>query len=51
MIAVAALFRIIPHPPNFSPVAGDLFYSASLFLGLALLERRFPLIAEIPATA
>ncbi len=44
---LAAYVAAIPFFRN--TVAGDLFYTAILFAGFALLERAFPLLRELPA--
>lgn len=42
MILVAAAFRIIPHPPNFSPVAG-----IALFGGACITDRRIAFLIPL----
>lgn len=46
MIAVVALTRLLPHPPNFTPVE-----SMALFAGACLLDRRLALLAPLLAMA
>lgn len=43
-ILVAALSRLLPHPPNFSPVV-----AMALFGGAVLMDRRLALIAPLAA--
>ncbi|MCE9501087.1 MAG: hypothetical protein K8R21_11415, partial [Leptospira sp.] len=46
MIFIAALSRLIPHPPNFSPI-----FAVSLFAGATILSRKesifIPLVAML----
>lgn len=44
MIAVAALARLLPHPPNFTPVG-----AMALFGGACLAERRLALLVPFAA--
>jgi hypothetical protein len=44
MIAVAALARLIPHPPNFTPVG-----AMALFGGACLANRRLALLVPLAA--
>lgn len=44
MIAVVALTRLLPHPPNFTPVE-----SMALFAGACLLDRRLALLVPLLA--
>ena len=46
MIAVVALTRLLPHPPNFTPVE-----SMALFAGACLLDRRLALLVPLLAMA
>ena len=44
LVVLAALTRLVPHPPNVTPIAalalfGDAFFAAVLFGGFAILER------------
>ena len=43
-VLVAALSRLLPHPPNFSPVV-----AMALFSGAVLMDRRLALIAPLAA--
>lgn len=43
-ILIAALSRLLPHPPNFSPVM-----AMALFSGAVLMDRRLALIAPLAA--
>jgi hypothetical protein len=44
LVLVAALSRLVPHPPNFTPIE-----SIALFAGAYLLDRRLALIVPIAA--
>lgn len=44
MILMAAAFRIVPHPPNFSPVA-----AIALFGGACLADRRIAFVIPLAA--
>ena len=44
MIVLAALARLIPHPPNFTPVG-----AMALFGGACLADRRFALLVPLAA--
>lgn len=44
LIAAAALSRLIPHPPNFSPIE-----ATALFAGAVFVDRRLALLVPIAA--
>lgn len=44
LVVIAALSRLLPHPPNFSPVE-----ACALFAGCYLLDRRFAIVVPIAA--
>ena len=47
MIVAAALSRLLPHPPNFTPLgAMALIGRAYFFGGFALMQRRFEALAH-----
>jgi len=44
-LILAAASRLIPHPPNFSPVA-----ALALFSGAQFADRRWPVLSPRPST-